>query len=672
MKLINLQTSIEININNINLLHHSNDEPAFFVGTGKAESNFYRGNFKVFDRFVEREVLEIINIKSENENQIISLKRLPEKDCEVLIIINCQLNTLAVKFINTTLNRFWVRFDNEAGEHLWGGGEQFSHFNLSGKRVPIWTQEPGVGRDQTTRMAMIAEVDAKAGAHETATYYPQPTFISSRQYALHINTSAYSVLDFTSPMFHEVEVWDNNFNFEFFYGESILNIVQQLAKHFGHCGHIPQWVYNGVILGLKRGFPRNLEILELAIKAGINVSGLWCEDWCGLRQTSFGMRLFWDWQWNKNRYPDLPQKIKELNKKGIKFLAYNNPYLCSDGPLFKEAQEKNLLTKNPDGSICEVDFGEFNCGFVDFTSEAGRKWYKERIIKENMLSLGISGWMADFGEYQPTQMVTQGGEDGWLVHNCWPELWARVNAEAIAEAGLSDEILFFMRAGFSGSQKYCKLLWAGDQLVDFSRHDGMQTAICAALSAGMVGNTICHSDIGGYTTLYGNNRTEEVFMRWAEMNAFTPVMRTHESNRPDESFQFYQSDLAIKHLAQMTKIYKILVPYLQSLSAEAVASGTPIQRPLLLHFQDDRNTWAINDQYLYGEDLLIAPVHKSAVKNWRVYLPKGENWVHLWSDKEFAGGQTVSVAAPLGNIPAFYKKGSKWSELFNKITSLDY
>ena len=261
-------------------------------------------------------------------------------------------------------------------------------------------------------------------------------------------------------------------------------------------------------------------------------------------------------------------------------------------------------------------------------------------------------------------MQVASGEDGWKVHNQWPTLWARVNAEAIAEAGLSDDILFFMRAGYTGSQKYCKLMWAGDQLVDFSRHDGLETAICAALSCGMVGNTVSHSDVGGYTTLYGNVRTEEVFMRWAEMNAFTPVMRTHESNRPDESFQFYQSETALKHFARMTRIYKALNPYLRSLSTEATETGLPIQRPLALHYEADRATWGIHDEYLYGRDLLVAPVHKSGVKRWRAYLPKGETWIHLWSGQDFEGGKTVEIDAPFGQLPVFYRKGTAWESLF--------
>jgi alpha-glucosidase len=671
-------SGFEFYLGKILLIRHTHEEPAFFAGTGEPESNLYRGNFKVLDRKIIRRPLREFSIENKGENngedksRLIQVKFQNETGGDAAeIFFSGDGSFMKVRLTDPALNRFWARLINEEGEAVWGGGEQFSHFNLAGRRYPMWVQEPGVGRDMTTRMTMIAEIEGRAGAHEAAAYYPQPTYISSRRYALHIGSSAYSVLDFTSPVFHEIEVWDREFKVEFFHGNSLKDIVKQLAEKFGHSGHIPEWVYNGAILGLKRGMDRNMEILEQTLKAGVKVSGMWSEDWCGLRQTSFGARLFWDWQWNSQRYPGLPEKIKELRARGIRFLAYNNPYLCSDGPLFKEAAEKNLLTKNPDGSLCVIDFGEFNCGFVDFTNEDACSWYRERIIQKNMLDLGISGWMADFGEYQPVDMQVHSGEDGWMVHNRWPELWAKVNADAAAEAGLTDEILFFMRAGYTGSQRYCKLLWAGDQLVDFSRHDGLETAICAALSSGLIGNAVSHSDIGGYTTLYGNIRTEEVFMRWAEMAAFTPVMRTHESNRPDESFQFYQSERCLSHFARMTRIYTHLVPYLKTLSAEAAETGIPIQRPLVLHYEHDIKCRGIHDQYLYGLDLLVAPVHKSAVKKWRAYLPEGEQWIHLWNHlDEFAGGQTVTVDAPLGCPPVFFRKGTPWEELFLGIRGI--
>ena len=545
-------SGFEISLNKIVVIEHSQEEPAFFTGAGEPESHLYRGNFKVHDKILSRSPLTSCTISEDDRETKVLLRRDSSTTDEVELTLSEGDETLHIVILDEGLNRIWIRLVNEEGEALWGGGEQFSHFNLAGRRYPMWVQEPGVGRDMTTRMSMIAEIEGKAGAHEAAVYYPQPTFISSRRYALHIYSSAYSVLDFTSPVFHEIEVWDRSFAIELFQDDTIPGITQKLAERFGHSGHIPEWVYGGVILGLKRGAERNLEILEKTIDAGVKVSGMWSEDWCGLRHTTFGARLFWDWQWNNERYPGLPEKITELKNRGIRFLAYNNPNLCTDGDLFKEAAGKDFLTKNSDGSHCTIDFGEFECGFVDFTNDDACRWYKDRIIKQNMLDLGISGWMADFGEYQPVDMKVHSGEGGWKVHNLWPELWAKVNAEAIAEAGLTDDILFFMRAGYTGSQKYCKLLWAGDQCVDFSRHDGLETAVCAALSSGLIGNAVSHSDIGGYTTLYGNVRTEEVFMRWADMAAFSPVMRTHESNRPDESFQFYQSEEVLAHFARMT------------------------------------------------------------------------------------------------------------------------
>jgi alpha-glucosidase len=235
---------------------------------------------------------------------------------------------------------------------------------------------------------------------------------------------------------------------------------------------------------------------------------------------------------------------------------------------------------------------------------------------------------------------------------------------AVASRGQTGEALFFMRSGFSGVQRHCPLLWAGDQSVDFSRHDGLVTVICAALSSGLLGNAYHHSDIGGYTSLFGNVRTAELMMRWAEMAAFTPVMRTHEGNRPKENLQIDQDPTVLKHFARMTSIYVHLAPYLKALSREAAASGLPVQRPLFLHHEDDRATYAIQDAYLYGRDLLVAPVWQAAQTSRTLYLPKGEEWTHIWSGQSYLGGQQIAVEAPIGQPPAFYRTGAEFAELF--------
>ena len=222
-----------------------------------------------------------------------------------------------------------------------------------------------------------------------------------------------------------------------------------------------------------------------------------------------------------------------------------------------------------------------------------------------------------------------------------------------------------MRAGATGSQKYCTLLWAGDQSVDFSRHDGLCTVICAALSAGMSGCGLTHSDIGGYTSLFDNTRTKEVFLRWTEMAAFTPVMRTHEGNRPDTNFQYYDDEDCMNRLARLTGIYTALSPMLKELVRENAASGIPVQRPLFLHHEDDARCYGEQFEYLLGPDVLVAPVWQAEKTEWQVYLPEGD-WRHLWTGKAFGRGDHA-VPAPLGQPPVFYRADSRWSALMEEI-----
>jgi alpha-glucosidase len=210
----------------------------------------------------------------------------------------------------------------------------------------------------------------------------------------------------------------------------------------------------------------------------------------------------------------------------------------------------------------------------------------------------------------------------------------------------------------------------GDQSVDFTRHDGLVTVISGALSSGLIGNVYHHSDIGGYTSLFGNVRTAELIMRWAEMGAFTPVMRTHEGNRPRDNLQIDQDEQVLSHFARMTQVYVHLVPYLKSLVTEASTRGTPVQRPLFLHFEDDSRTYAIQDAYLYGSDLLVAPVWQAGRTEWATYLPKGAEWIHVWSGETLSGGQDVTVQAPIGQPPVFYRARSKFAELFAGLRTL--
>jgi alpha-glucosidase len=642
------------------ILAHSASSPCIFVGHGEERMDMYRGNFEIEDYVVERTPLHQARIDGNAIHLAGAEGQAPRL---TLTIVG---NVIRFETKDASINRVWIRIDADLQEHVWGGGEQMSYFDMRGRRFPLWTSEPGVGRDKTSEITFKADVKDKAGGDYYNTNYPQPTYISSARYALHVETSAYSVFDFRKEAFHEIEIWAVPERIELFAAPTFIGLVGTLSLRFGRQPELPDWIYNGAIVGLKDG-ANSFARLEKMVEAGVKVSGLWCEDWVGLRQTSFGARLFWDWQANEQRYPGLRQRIARLNEEGIRFLGYINPYLCADGPLFPEADAKGYFAKDRHGCTALVDFGEFDCGVIDFTNPEATEWFAEEIIGHRMLDYGLSGWMADFGEYLPIDVELANGVDAKLMHNRWPTLWAEVNANAVASRGKTGEALFFMRAGFTGVQKHCPLLWGGDQSVDFSRHDGLVTVICGALSSGLLGNAYHHSDIGGYTSLFGNVRTPELLMRWAEMAAFTPVMRSHEGNRPRDNIQLDQDAKVLAHFARMTRIYVHLAPYLKSLSAQAAATGLPVQRPLFLHHEDDARTYSIQDSYLYGSEMLVAPIWLADQSERTLYLPEAADWVHLWSGQEYAGGNEVTVPAPFGYPPVFYRSDASFRNCFSEL-----
>ncbi|HEV7278061.1 MAG TPA: alpha-glucosidase [Devosiaceae bacterium] len=642
---------------------HSTDAPALFVGQGDARMDMYRGNFDIEDYVIERIALRGFSI----DGARITLAANPG-GTPLLAVTVTELG-LHFEALDERINRFWLRVVAEPREHVWGGGEQMSYFDMRGRRFPLWTSEPGVGRDKSTEITRLSDLHGKAGGDYWNTNYPQPTWLSSRRYALHVDTTAYSAFDFRHAEFHEVEVWEVPARIELFSGASFVDLVGALSRRFGRQPELPDWVYGGAIVGLKDG-ANSFARMERMIAAGVKVSGLWCEDWVGLRETSFGARLFWDWQANDSRYPDLRRRIAELRERGVRFLGYVNPYLAADGALFGEADARGYFATNEQGETALVDFGEFECGVVDFTNPAAAEWFAERVIAQNMLDFGVSGWMADFGEYLPIDVGLANGVDARLMHNAWPTLWAEVNARAVASRGKTGDTLWFMRAGFTGVQAHCPLLWGGDQSVDFSRHDGLVTVMCGALSSGLLGNAYHHSDIGGYTSLYGNVRSAELLMRWAEMAAFTPVMRSHEGNRPRENLQLDQDPEVLVHFAKMTQLYCLLAPYLRQLSAEAAATGLPVQRPLFLHHEADSETYAIQDQYLYGPDMLVAPVWQAGQQSRQVYLPGGNTWEHLWTGAPAAGGEWIDAPAPLGQPAVYFDPTSPFADLFRQVRAL--
>ncbi len=656
-----VEDGFELWFGSILVLNHRSLCPSVVTGRGACEILMYRGNFKITDALEESGSGDaIIN----GLNRVILVSEGKE-----LVRLTIESSALLVESMDPEHNRLFLHFHAERGETVWGGGEQMSYLALNGRNFPMWASEPGVGRDKSTEITRIMDEEGMAGGDYFHTNYPQPTFLTSRWLAVHCAESCYTALDFTDPAFHRVEVWSNSARFEFFSATDPKELVSQLSARFGRQPQLPEWAIAGAIVGLKSG-ESSFDRLDAYIDAGAAVSGLWCEDWAGIRQTSFGRRLFWDWHLGERsaqRYPDLESRIAELGERGIRFLAYVNPYLAVDADLFTEAAACGHFCQQLDHDEPHlVDFGEFDCGVLDFTREATREWFAERILGRELLDRGVMGWMADFGEYLPTDLRLADGSDPMKMHNRWPVLWGEVNARAVAGRGKTGEAVFFMRAGFSGVQTHCPLLWAGDQSVDFSRHDGIGTVITAALSAGLVGNAYSHSDCGGYTSLHGNVRSAELLQRWCEMAAFAPVMRSHEGNRPDDNLQYHSTPELLACFARWSRVHAHLAPYVRSLCRIAEYSGLPLQRPLFLEYADDPALFAVQDQFLYGADLLVAPVLEEGARERSVILPGKTPWRHAWTSIDFAPGKHI-VAAELDHPPVFYRPESAYAAHFTEL-----
>jgi alpha-glucosidase len=286
-------------------------------------------------------------------------------------------------------------------------------------------------------------------------------------------------------------------------------------------------------------------------------------------------------------------------------------------------------------------------------------------MKKNMLGIGLSGWMHDYGEYLPTDAILDSNISGEEYHNYYPLEFAKIVYEAATEEKILDHVFVFNRSGFSHASKYMMCYFSGDQLLDWNEVNGIPVVIPCGISVGLCGIGYYCYDIGGYTTFGPYKRTKEMFMRGAEMAVFSMIMRTHEGNRPYDNWQHDSDDETLEHLTKMIRIHVHLKPYLKELAKEYHEKGIPPMRACFLHYENDPNLHKIKYEYLFGRDLLVAPVVKPQTFVWNVYFPD-DTWIHLWSGKEYKKGW-AEVSALIGKPPAFYRKGSNFSKLFEEL-----
>ncbi len=564
------------------------------------------------------------------------------------------------------INRYWLTFSTNPKEHIYGCGETYSEFDLKGQKVRIWVAE----HQNTSRISkkIIKEKiigkrpEKKLAFDKYESYYAQPTFVSSDKYYVHCDVNAYSEFDFSNPnkitlYFQEPPVLYSES------GADFLEVSKKLTALLGRQKALPDWIYEGAILGIQEG----CDVVDAKIKkakdAGTSVVGVWCQDWSGCRRTGFGYQVMWNWTADLELYPNLPEKIAQWKEEGVRFLGYINPFMAIEKELYAYASQHGYCVKDAEGKDYLVTITTFPAAMIDFTNPEAYEWYKG-LIKDNMIGIGMGGWMADFGEYLPVDAVLYSGEDPAVIHNRWPAIWAQMNQEAITECGKDGEVFFFTRAGHTGTIAHSHMMWTGDQHVDWSVDDGLPAVIPATLSLAMSGYGIAHSDVGGYTTIMHMRRSKELLLRWEEMNVFSPLFRSHEGNQPVNNVQFDQDEELLAQLAKCSRMHAALSDYLKKLVQEETAAGTPVMRPLFYHYDEDK-AYTETTEYLLGRDLLVAPVYKEGATSREVYLP-GDQWIGLFDGKEYTGGKTM-VDAPIGQPPVFVRKDSTDFEMLMKV-----
>ncbi|MBQ6467653.1 MAG: alpha-glucosidase [Clostridia bacterium] len=621
--------------------------------TGYGENKFKmdRGSFKISEKIFSDKAISVKDIKASGSKAEITLT-------EGKALIEVKKNLLNVKLTGLqNYNRLVFSIPALSNEHVYGTGETFTEFDLRGQKVNVWVAEHQNSRVISKKIARVT-LGMKHSTHKDKfsdyeTYYAQPTFISSRKYFFHSDCNARCEFDFTAPDRHTLK-FDSVAGFTMGFGNDFEEVLENLSSVLGRQPELPDWVYNGAILGIQGGTDIMFEKLQKCLDHGMDVTGIWIQDWEGRRITTFGKQLMWNWEWDSELYPGLDTAIKDLAEADIKVLGYCNPFLAIEKPLYKEATAKGYCVKNKKGEDYYVTITTFPAAMVDLTNPEAYEWLKG-IIKKNMIDFGLAGWMADFAEYLPTDAVLYSGESAELVHNTWPGLWAKLNREAIEESGKLGEIMFFTRAGHTKTPLYSTMMWNGDNHVDFSYDNGLPSVIPAMLSLTCSGFGLSHSDIGGYTTFGKLCRDTELYMRWCELAAFSPVMRSHEGNNPDLNAQFDANEEVLNHQTLMAGIHTALKPYIKDAVKYNAKKGVGVVRPLFFYY-DEEQAYRECYEYLLGRDILVAPVIRPGAVMREVYLPEDE-WVRLATGEEYAGG-THRVAAPVGQPAVFYRKNA--------------
>ena len=375
-----------------------------------------------------------------------------------------------------------------------------------------------------------------------------------------------------------------------------------------------------------------------------------------------------DWKFDKDYWPDPAAMVRELKEMGMELMVSIWPTVDAGSENYEEMAELGYLTRSEFGKR----LGQLgDACIIDVTNPGGRAYVWDK-IKKNYYENGIRIFWLDEAEpeftgYEYEQYRYLRGAD-LEVGNIYPKEYARMAYEGMEAEG-QQNIVNLLRCAWAGSQRYGALVWSGD--ID-SSFRSLRNQLTAGLNMGLAGIPWWTTDIGGF---HGGNihdpKFHEILVRWFEFGTFCPVMRLHGFREPfkqplgttgggkmnsgAENEVWSYGEEVYEICKKYMELRETLRPYVRGLMKEAHEKGTPVMRPLFYDFPDDPKTWEIEDQYMFGSDILVAPILYADERERTLYLPKG-SWKHLFTGEVYEGGTTVTVAAPLDQLPVFERR----------------
>ncbi|MFC0434346.1 TIM-barrel domain-containing protein [Kutzneria buriramensis] len=447
------------------------------------------------------------------------------------------------------------------------------------------------------------------------------------------------------------------------------DVLRRYADATGHAPELPEWAAG--FWQCKLRYRTQEELLEVAReykRRGLPLSVIVSD--------FFHWTHLGEWRFDPAEWPDPAAMVRELDELGVKLMVSVWPSVSPVSENFQPMLDEGLFIGTEYGPVAHADWPDKGLGahsaqvaFYDATNPAARDYVWER-IRRGYHELGVKVFWLDASEPE----LKPGHQNGLRYHagpglevgNLYPRENARTVHDGLRAAG-ETEIVSLNRSSWAGAQRYGAALWSGDIDVDFA---SLRTQIKAGLNVMMSGVPWWTTDIGGF---HGGDPDDpayrEVLVRWFQYGAFCPLFRLHGfrgpsqtlepamTGRPNEVWSYGEE--AYEILAAHLRLRERLRPYVMAQMRTTAETGVPPMRPLFLEFPGDPAAWRVEDAFLLGPDLLVAPVTEAGVRERSVHLPAGARWTDAWTGEEHEGGQTVVVAAPIERIPLFLRDGAQ-------------